>query len=274
MNPFQDKVAMVTGGASGIGRALCEELARRSAVVIVADINGAGAQEVAAAIHALGGRTEAARLDVASAAEVEKAINDTASNHGRLDYLFNNAGIIVLGELRDVTMEHWRRIVEVNLLGVAYGTTAAYGVMARQGFGHIVNTASLGGLIPSPALSLYAATKYAVVGFSTSLREEAASLGVKVSVVCPGLVRTNIPDRTTYLNVGKEEYLARLPWRWMMDPSKAAKAILRGVARNRAIIVCPGHVRVLWWCYRLWPPLFTPLFRGSLREFRKLRMSS
>jgi short-subunit dehydrogenase len=104
--------------------------------------------------------------------------------------MLNNAGIALGGEVRDMDLEHWRRILDVNLWGVIHGTTAAYQVMVKQGFGHIVNTASLGGLIPEPMATAYATTKHAVVGLSTSLRAEAAELRVKVSVVCPGFVQT------------------------------------------------------------------------------------
>jgi NAD(P)-dependent dehydrogenase (short-subunit alcohol dehydrogenase family) len=273
VDTFRDKTAIVTGGASGIGRALCEELGRRGALVIVADINGEGADQVAAAINDSGNRAAGVQLDVSCAAEVEKGVQDAAAKYGRLDYMFNNAAVCVVGELRDSIPDHWRRIIEVNLFGVIYGTMAAYSVMISQGSGHIINVASVTGLMPTPILTHYGTTKWGVIGFSTSLRPEAATLGVKVSVACPSLVRTNIPDRTIYLNLHKEEYLARLPWRWMMDPGEAATAILRGVARNRAMIVCPFHGRVLWWCYRLCPSLLTPLSTWTVREFRKLRLS-
>ena len=272
MTQFQNKVAVVTGGASGIGQALGEELARRGAAVVVADIDFQRAQHVASAIAAQGGRAESAEVDVADVKQMETLVEQTVSRHGRLDYFFNNAAIGVVGELRDLVPEHWRRLVDVNLLGVVYGTMAAYTVMVRQGSGHIVNVSSLAGLMPSPVLTPYATSKWAVVGFSTSLRVEAASLGVKVSVACPSMVRTNFPDGTAYVNVSKEEYLKRLPWRLMMKPGDAARAILRGVARNRAIIVCPWHGRLVWWCQRHFPWLLTPLWRMTVREWRTLRV--
>jgi NAD(P)-dependent dehydrogenase (short-subunit alcohol dehydrogenase family) len=268
---FQNKVAVVTGGASGIGQALCEGLALRGAAVIVADIDSQRAQHVASAIAGHGGRAESAEADVADTKQMNTLVEQTVSRHERLDYFFNNAAIGVVGELRDLVPEHWRRLVDVNLLGVVYGTMAAYNLMVRQGSGHIVNVASLAGLMPSPVLTPYSTSKWAVVGFSTSLRVEAASLGVKVSVACPSLVRTNFPDGTTYVNVSKEEYLKRLPWRLMMEPSHAAQAILRGVARNQAIIVCPWHGRLLWWCQRYFPWLLSPLWRMTVREWRTLR---
>jgi short-subunit dehydrogenase len=91
-------------------------------------------------------------------------------------------------------------------------------------------------------------------------------------VACPGIVRTNFPDRAAYVNVDKEAYLKRLPWRLMMEPAEAAQAILRGVVRNQAIIVCPWHGRLLWWCQRHFPWLLSPLWRMTVREWRTLRM--
>jgi NAD(P)-dependent dehydrogenase (short-subunit alcohol dehydrogenase family) len=269
---LQNKVAVVTGGASGIGQALCEELARRGAAVVVADIDSHRARQVASAIAAQGGRAESVEVDVADAKQMETLVAQTVARHGRLDYFFNNAAIGVVGELRDLVPEHWRRLVDVNLLGVVYGTTAAYTVMVRQGSGHIVSVASLAGLMPLPVLTPYATSKWAVVGFSTSLRVEAASLGVKVGVACPSMVRTNFPDGTAYVNVSKEEYLRWLPWRFMMEPGDAARAILRGVARNQAIIVCPWHGRLVWWCQRHFPWLLAPLWRMTVREWRTLRV--
>jgi NAD(P)-dependent dehydrogenase (short-subunit alcohol dehydrogenase family) len=251
---FSGKVAIVTGGASGLGRAFCEELARRGAIVVVADLNAKP------------------EVDVSDFEALKRLVQETSARHGRLDYMFNNAGIAVVGELRDTAPEHWRRVMDVNLMGVIYGTLAAYQVMVPQGVGHIVNVSSVTGLIPSPVLTPYATTKWGIIGFSLSLRPEAATLGIKVSVACPGLVRTNIADRGTYLNVRKEDYLARLPWRWMTQPAQAAKAILRGVEKNKAMIISPWHSRLLWRLYRLSPALLTFLSNWSVKEWRKMRL--
>jgi len=144
--------------------------------------------------------------------------------------------------------------------------------MLHQGSGHIVNISSMTGLMATPILTHYSTTKWGIVGFSTSLRLEAASLGVKVSVACPSLIRTNIPDRTKYLNIDKQAYLVLLPWSLMSEPVAVAKAILRGVRRNQSIIIYPFYARLGWWCCRLWPGIFAPLFRKTLKDFRKLRL--
>jgi len=269
---LESRVALVTGGASGIGRALCEKLAADGASVVVSDINVAGAEEVAAAIRQRGGRTEAAQLDVSLAPEVDKLVNDVAATHGRLDYMFNNAAVAVVGELRDGNVADFGRVVDVNLFGVVHGTMAAYRVMLRQGFGHIVNISSVTGLMPTPILTAYSTTKWAIVGFSTAVRAEAAGLGVKVSVACPGLVRTNMGEHNMYWNVRKEDHLAQLPLRWAMEAEQAAKAILRGVARNQEVIVFPFSARVAWWMYRAYPLVFAPLLRRMLKKYRALRL--
>lgn len=232
---------------------LCEELAARGATVVSADLNGQPP------------------LDVRDFDGVKRLVQDTCAKHGRLDFMFNNAAIAVVGEVRDTTPEHWRKILDVNLMGVIYGTLAAYAAMIPQGSGHIVNVSSVTGLIPTPVLAPYGTTKWAIIGFTQSLRPEAATFGIQVSVACPSLARTNIPDRSTYLNVSKEDYIARLPQRWMMDPREVARKMLLGVQKNRGIIVFPWHARLLWWLYRFSPGLLSPLSNKTVSEWRKLR---
>ena len=274
MQGFQDKVAIVTGGASGIGRAVCEKMGQRGARLIVADINEEGTREVAEAISAAGGKAQATLLDVTRRDEVKNLVTETANRYGRLDYMFNNAGVGVLGDERDKTDEHWQKIFDVNLNGVIHGTRAAYDLMTEQGSGHIVNTASLAGLIPSPMEVAYGTTKHAVVGLSVSLRAEGAALGVKVSVVCPGFIRTPIMDTTPVLNVNKEELMARSPDFMMMDVDKAALAVLKGVSRNQALIVFPFHARLSWRLNRLHPSILNGIGRLQIKNFRKFRKES
>jgi len=267
---FHNQVAIVTGGASGIGRALCEELARRGALAVVADIDHQGAQAVASMLAPDGGRALAAPLDVTRNEDGERLVEDTARAHGRLDYMFNNAGIGVAGEVRDLTLDHWRKAIEINLWGVIYGTMAAYSAMLRQGSGHIVNTASAAGLIGEPGLAPYSVTKSAVVALSAALRAEAESLGVRVSVVCPGFVDTAIYENAIGIKVDKDEFLAKLPVR-LISAADAARAILRGVERNEAIIVFPFYARLLWWLTRINPGALAGFHRRMLANLRAMR---
>ena len=269
MDDFKDKVAMVTGGASGIGRELCRQLGGHGATVIVADINREGAEEVASMIADSGGRARAALLDVTDAEEMRKLIQDTAAEFGRLHYMFNNAGVAIGGEARDMDWGHWRRTLDINLMGVIHGSRAAYSLMVEQGFGHIVNTASGAGLFPIANSTPYVMTKHGVVGLSRSLRAEGADLGVKVSVVCPAMVDTPIFEAATYPNMDGKKFLASLPRFVMNDVEHAVRAILRGVSRNRGIIIDSWYGRFMWWTYRYLPAVTHLGNRLLVKDTRK-----
>jgi NAD(P)-dependent dehydrogenase (short-subunit alcohol dehydrogenase family) len=270
MNNYRNKIAIVTGGASGLGRALCEQLGERGARAVVADINAAGATRVCKGILASGGKAEASQLDVTSEEDVRKLIDQTVAKHGRLDYMFNIAGFAIQGEARDMGLDHWRRILDVDLYGVIYGTTAAYARMVQQGFGHIVNMSSLLGIVGFGLSVAYATAKHAIVGLSTSLRAEGADLGVKVSVVCPGFVETGLYAAATITGADKEEFYAQVPFK-KMHVAPAAREILKGVDRNKSIIVFPAHARVLWRLQRLNPNSMDMANRSMVRKFRKIR---
>ena len=272
MGHFEGKKAIVTGGASGIGRALCEELGRQGAVLVVADIDAQKAEEVASAINKAGGRARSAQLDVSQAEAVQALVEQTAEEHGRLDFMFNNAGIDIGGELRDMGLDHWRRVIDVNQWGVIHGTHAAYPLMVKQGNGHIVNTGSLAALIPLPMETAYVASKWAVFGLSTSLRAEAADLGVKVSVVCPDFVASQFYKSSKHVNVDEERLLAQIPGFLYMTPQKCARKLLKGVRRNRAVITVGAVGRFLWRIYRYAPRLFILGQRIYARQLRRLRL--
>jgi len=272
VNSLSESVAIVTGGGSGIGEGLCRELARRGARVVVADINSGDAGRVAQAITDNGGQATASTVDVSVEEEVTRLVEQTAARYGRLDYLFNNAGIAIGGDARDLTLDHWRRVLDVDLYGVLYGMRAAYPIMVRQGFGHIVNTSSAGAFFPAPGNAPYCTAKHALVGLSLSLRLEGADLGVKVSCVCPGFVRTNIYRNADGAGLAlpadvSEEQATGAPAK-MMAPDRAAQLILDGVTRNKAMMVFPASVRWGRHVVRLVPGLSD---RILLRQWRALR---
>jgi len=270
---FNGAVAIITGGASGIGRALAGELARRGAEVVLADLQDDAVKKAAAEIRSRGGRSTAAVVNVADFDGVRQTVSDTIERTGRLDFLFNNAGIGIGGEVRDYTLNDWNRLMDVNQRGVVHGVQAAYGAMVDQGFGHIVNTASIAGLCPTPFETGYGMTKHAVVGLSQSLRIEAAGHGVRVSVVCPGVIRTPILDGGRYGRVigdiPSEKTMAMWERLRPMDPDIFARKVLDQVALNRAIIIVPGWWKIFWWMYRLSPALGMRLVEKSYRDTKR-----
>jgi NAD(P)-dependent dehydrogenase (short-subunit alcohol dehydrogenase family) len=268
---FDDRVCIVTGAASGIGRAIALGLAERGARVVVADIRQPDAVDVAAEIESQGGTARAVRVDVADAASVERLVNETVASDGRLDIMVNNAGIAIAGAMQRLELEHWRRVVDVNLWGVVYGTHFAFRHMARQGSGHIVNVASGYGLVPTPYAAPYACSKFAVVGLSESLRPEAAHVGVHVTVACPGYVDTPLLERSEGIGVRLSDMLSSLPFA-RLKPEACAAAILRGVAKQQPMVVFPGYVRALVLMYRSFPSLFDRVSQRTVRSFERVRL--
>jgi NAD(P)-dependent dehydrogenase (short-subunit alcohol dehydrogenase family) len=255
---YDGAVAIITGGASGIGRALAEELSRQGCEVVVADLQVELAEEVTSQICANGGKASFFEVDVCDYHALEEVVKKTYARTGRLDYMFNNVGIGVGGEVRSYSIEDWNRVFNVNLRSVANGIQASYPIMIAQGFGHIINTASVAGLLPTPFLVAYSATKHAIVGLSKSLRTEAAYEGIRVSVLCPGVIRTPILDGGG--KFGKmpgytpPELKQRIIFRF--KPSSAdtfAGKVLKKVAKNRAIIVVPGWWKFPWLMNRMFP---------------------
>ena len=269
---FQDAVAIVTGGASGIGRAMAEELARRGARVILADRQIELAREVAGGITGSGGRAEARELDVRDHDAFEALIRETADQNGRLDFLFNNAGIAIAGQAWQHELDDWKQIVDVNLWGVIHGTTAAFRVMRDQGFGHIVNTSSLAGLAPFPFEAAYCATKHAVVGLTLALRIEAASDGVRASAICPGLIRTPILQNggaygKVLTEIPQDITDARIEKMRPMPPDRFARQAINGVARNRPIIIAPTSWKLYWLLNRISPRFWIFIARKMFEKY-------
>jgi NAD(P)-dependent dehydrogenase (short-subunit alcohol dehydrogenase family) len=271
MNHYRNKIAIVTGGGSGIGKAICVYLAQHGAKVVIADLKHESAQQVEAQILTLGGQTRAVAVDVTRPQDVQSLIEDTVKAYGQIDYLFNNAGIGINGEFQDMSLEQWRHILDVNLWGTVYGCHYAYPIMMKQGCGHIINTSSLGGLIPGGLMTSYSAAKHAVVGLSLTLRAEAKQYGIKVSALCPGFMTTNIqkasPNVSVYLDSEKNKRMGA--GKKYPTPEQCINQIMRGVAKNKAIIVSPIKHKVFWWMYRLFPGLIPYMWSRIIGYLKK-----
>jgi NAD(P)-dependent dehydrogenase (short-subunit alcohol dehydrogenase family) len=270
---FAGQVALVTGGASGIGRALAAALVAGGALVTVADVDIAGARRVVDELDLSSiGRAVAVALDVTDRAAFAAVASDLVDRHGRIDLLVNDAGVVLGGPTHELVGEHWDHCLAVDLAGVVNGLLATYPHMVRCGRGHIVNVASAAGLVGPPMVLPYVTAKRAVVGLSAALRPEAALHGVRVSVVCPGAVETPILDRppdarlapTRSAPLTARQYL-RLVHQRPMPADRLAAIVLDGVARNRATIVAPRSARWLWRLDRLSPALIERCNRHSAR---------
>lgn len=259
---FAGKTAVVTGGGSGIGAALCRALVGAGADVLCTDIDGEAAAAVAAAAGGPGS-ARAARLDVTDAAAVQAAVDGVVARAGRLDLMFNNAGIAWGGDTELLTLDQWNAIIDVNIRGVVHGVAAAYPLMVRQGHGHIVNTASMGGLTAAGQITSYVMTKHAVVGLSLALRSEAAARGVGVTALCPAAVETPILDKGAIGGfVGRDYYLKGQGIKIPYDADRLARDALVAIERNKALLIKPRTARAQWLFARLAPGLMQ---RASIR---------
>jgi len=235
-------VAVVTGGASGIGRALAEGLAAEGAAVVVADVDEAGLPETVKRIEARGGRALAVRTDVSDRAQVQALADRAFSALGRVHVLCNNAGVAIWGGLETATHRDWAWTLGVNLWGVIHGLEAFLPRMiAQRDGGHVVNTASMAGLIASQGLGVYNTSKYAVVGLSETLAKDLRPYGIGVSVLCPMGVATQIraSERNRPATL-RNEKPASTPVDLIgrtLDPDTVAAMTIAAIKDNRLYVI-------------------------------------
>ncbi len=229
-------VALVTGASSGIGEATALALAAQGAKVALAARRTDRLDSVVKQIEDAGGEAVALTCDVTDEAQVAQTVQAVKEKWGRLDVLVNNAGIALLGPVLGADTAEWRKAFDINVLGLMYATHAALPLMKEQGSGHIINMSSLLGRISLAGNAIYGATKWAVGAFSEALRQECVGYGVRVTIVEPGLVTTEINDRVTdeATKAMLEAYTGSLR---MLDASDIAAAVVYAVMQ-------PAHVSV------------------------------
>ncbi len=223
----QERVAIVTGGGAGIGRAAAAALAARGAAVVVADANEAAGEETAQQLLDAGHRALAVATDVSRADQVARLVESTLGAYGRLDWAFNNAGVEgPSGPLPGIADADWERVIAVNLKGVWLCMREEIPAMEAAGGGSIVNCASIAGLVGFPGSGAYVASKHGVIGLTRTAALEGARAGIRVNAVCPGIIHTAMIDRYTHGDRGIEAQLAAgEPIGRMGTPEEVAAAV-------------------------------------------------
>ncbi len=235
MKRFTDRVAVVTGAGSGIGRAVAEALAAKGCDLALADIDPEGLERTASAIAALGRRATTHRVDVSNLAQMQAFAAEVEAAHGRVDVLVNNAGVTVAATFEEQSIEDFEWVVSINLWGVVYGCKLFLPLLRAQPEAYVVNLSSMFGLIGMPRQTSYCATKFAVRGFSESLAVELAGTGVRVLSVHPGGIRTNIAKSARYRGANPDQLRAktvRFFEKLAMPPEAAAARIVGAMERN------------------------------------------
>jgi len=288
MKDFAGRVAVVTGAGSGMGRALALALAERGAHLAIADVDRQGLTGTAEQVErrfqpGAGLRCTSHHVDVADRDAVFRFAEEVLAEHGSVHLVFNNAGVSVTGEVRqlDYADMHW--LMDINFWGVVHGCKAFLPHLLDADAGHIVNTASVFGLMSVPGQSLYNASKFAVKGFTDALHQELADTHVRVSCVLPGGVKTNIVRTSRYVPSDneaptREEFEQRFEQIAQRTPEQAAEEILRGVERDKARILVGRDARFISILVRLLPVRYMRLMkwameRGEARQRRQATSS-
>ncbi|WP_406234072.1 SDR family NAD(P)-dependent oxidoreductase [Nocardia sp. NBC_01009] len=273
MKSFENKVAVITGAGSGIGRALALELARRGARLALSDIDTGAVADTAGRCEKLGATAIPYELDVAHRAAVYAHADDVRGEFGGVNLVINNAGVALGAKVEDMEWSDFDWLMNINFWGVAHGTKAFLPDVIASGDGHIVNVSSVFGLIGVPTQSAYNAAKFAVRGFTEALRQEMRIAGHPVGVTCvhPGGVKTNIAVNARGIPDGIDIDVVRRGFEsiTMTRPSSAAKIILRGVQRNKARVLIGVDARGFDLIPRILGPRYedlgVPLYRLGRR---------
>lgn len=268
---FDDKLVVITGAGSGIGRACALEFAEQGAEVVVTDIDQQSAERTAVLARTLGPGAHAYPLDVSDGGAVEEFAKVLRDEHGIPDIVLNNAGIGMAGPFFDTTVAEWERVIDVNLWGVIHGCRVLGELMVEGGEGGtIVNVASAAAYMPTKALPAYATTKAAVLALSQCLRAELATSGVGVVAICPGFVHTNISSTTRFVGLdataerSAREHTTALYRRRNFTPARTAREIRRAVQRNAAIAPITPEAKAGLLASRLTPGLLRALARVDI----------
>lgn len=235
------KRVLITGGASGLGAAMADAFRARGDDVLVADLT-----EVPDGI----------RLDVTSDDDWASALAWVQENWGGLDLLVNNAGIATGGRIDVVSLDEWRKVIDINLLGVVRGCRTFVPMMKAQGSGHILNTASLAGLVHPPAMSSYTAVKAGVVALSETLSYELQPYGIDVSALCPGFIRTPLAQSLAGSDAAMDAIAARLINKSPYTAEQVAAAVIKGLDGRKMVILPDPAARKAVWTKRFARPLY------------------
>ena len=272
---FEDKLVLVTGAGSGIGRATALAFAREGADTVLSDINEAGLEETARGVREFGRRVTTYKVDVSSAEAMAKFAEDVHREHAGVDILVNNAGVAVSGGLTETSLEDWSWIMGINVMGVIHGCHYFVPKMIERGRGgHVVNIASLAGIVGSRLLVAYCTTKFAVVGFSEALRDDLHEHGIGVTAICPSFIKTNI--HTSGRHRGRmadskmkdfgEKLLSQAP-----TPELVADRIMYSVEKNVGLMPVTREAWVMHALKRISPTAFEAVKIHAVK-WRQARM--
>ena len=265
ISTFSDKVAAITGTGSGIGEALAISLAQQGCAVAIADIDADKLKHTASQIR--GAAVSSHLVDVADRAQMEQFAKNVVAHHGRVNMVFNNAGVSLTDTVSHMSYENFEWLMDINFWGVVYGSKAFLPYLEQVSEAQIINVSSIFGVIALPTQAAYNASKFAVRGFTYAMREELIDTNIGVSCVQPGGVKTNIAEAARYFpsentSASKEEFTAKFEAIAKLTPVQAAEQILRGVLQNKTQILVGRDAKVIATIERLLPVSYLKVLRA------------
>ncbi|HYW02492.1 MAG TPA: SDR family oxidoreductase [Gammaproteobacteria bacterium] len=270
MKTLQDRVAVVTGAGSGIGRSVALELARRGAHLALADLDEAGMRETASQVEALGRKVTTHVIDVSDRGRMERFPDEVVEAHGRVHVVVNNAGVTVVHTVEKMDLDDFEWIMGINFWGMVYGSKFFLPYLLREDEGHIVNLSSVFGIIGVPNQSSYCSSKFAIRGFTESLRGELRDTAVRVTSVHPGGVDTNIVRSSRFRDSmtaqSKEELAETFRKATMTTPEKAGRLIADAIAAGRPRLLVGPDAKLLDKIQRLMPVRYRGLVDWLMRR--------
>lgn len=268
MSEIRGKVAVITGAASGIGRATAVALAREGAKVAAADVDRKGLAETARLIEEIGGTVSTYLLDVSSREAVYDFAQEIEAQFGGADIIINNAGVAQVASIAELGYDDFEWVMNIDFWGMVYGTKAFLPQLTKKGAGHIVNVSSIFGLFAVPTQAAYNSAKFAIRGFTEALRHEMKGSGIKVACVHPGGIKTNILRNARFLQsvqtTEREQAVSGFDRLARTTPDQAARTIINGIKKDKPRILIGMDARILDWIQRLMPASYGKLlFRGD-----------
>jgi short-subunit dehydrogenase len=263
---LHENKVVITGAASGIGRALAIALAKERCNILLADINKEGLLQTLDLVKQAGGFGEVFICDVSRLDDVMKMAHHCFNTWGKVDILINNAGVASVGIMGDIPIKNWEWIVSINFWGVVYGCHAFVPGMKKQGCGHIVNVASIAGIISSAEMSPYNATKAATISISETLKSELAPYNIGVTVLCPTFIKTNLMDTMRYTDEFQKQCSVAGIESAKWTPEMIAALVINAVKKNKLYVVPQMAAKFIWIFKRISPSAFFGLFAFLMRK--------
>lgn len=274
MKNLQGKVAAITGAGSGIGQALALFLAKQGCHLALSDINQEGLDDTQTKLSSYSIKVTRQILNVADEQAVFAWADQVEKDHGKVNLIFNNAGVALSGTVSGLSLDEYRWIMDINFWGVVYGTKAFLPKLEASGDGHVVNISSIFGLTSQPLMSGYNASKFAIRGFTESLRQDLELIGSKVSATCvhPGCVKTNIAQAARIsasvkesIGVDNEDTVKDFERLFISTPESTARTIVNGVLKNKRRILTGPDAIVFDLIVRLMPSTYQWLFTNAVK---------